>query len=298
MAMGWEKRPGGVYFYKSIRTDDGPRKMYCGIGPIGKAHAIRDRQLARQKAPARSEREYWKRLLTEGDEHWSVLWAWLRVLADAYLITSGWYRHKGERRLARRKPRTRQKRVQATPVPEGDLQAKLKALTVQANAGVAGALEQLQKCLQKHPEVSQVVDALNQQLIDFLADKIVEGKLYPSNAISEDREWDHDPVGPTTPPIERALIDAVTVVKLLLDRAQLHLEKKVVAEPKNEFWIYATRMKRVDAVVLRLRATHNLLKHVQTMRRTQEFANWLETPPAPEIPVADFASEPAAAKTG
>jgi hypothetical protein len=52
--MGWERRQrGGRYFYRSVRVNGRPRKLYLGAGPAARAYA---RQEAERRARRRSER--------------------------------------------------------------------------------------------------------------------------------------------------------------------------------------------------------------------------------------------------
>ena len=60
--MGWERRKGGRYYYRSVRVNGAVRKVYVGAGEAGAAQAERDaaeqrrRQAERQARLAEQER--------------------------------------------------------------------------------------------------------------------------------------------------------------------------------------------------------------------------------------------------
>src|SRR3569623_1458960 len=159
--MGWEMRKKNAYYYKSIRTIDGPRKMYCGRGPAGKAHAARDRINARAKAARRTEQEQVRGPLREADRLWAQIWVWLPVLGDSHMLLAGWYRH-GRWRRVKRRPRTRQTAVRPELIGLEDVNEQLRELNRHANATADGAIDALQAFLANHPEILSTLEGLIQ----------------------------------------------------------------------------------------------------------------------------------------
>src|ERR1044072_589217 len=100
--MAWERRQrGGSYYYKSVRIDGQPRKIYVGAGPEAESCA----QLAAQKR--QQEQENRERLQAE-QQHVApaeLALEELRELATlltrAVLLLGGCHEHRGQWRRRR-----------------------------------------------------------------------------------------------------------------------------------------------------------------------------------------------------
>ena len=99
--MGWEPRPGGVYYYRSKRVGGRPVREYVGTGPLAELAALLDaRERDEREAAAadwRAERERLKALYEPVTE----LCALTEALAAAALLLSGCHQHKREWRRRR-----------------------------------------------------------------------------------------------------------------------------------------------------------------------------------------------------
>jgi len=93
--MGWEHRPGGTYFYKAVRIDGLPRKLYIGKGDAAVAQA---RQHAARQQHRQAERESFladRARLALAETALDELWSLVNLLARATLLTWGYHQHHG-----------------------------------------------------------------------------------------------------------------------------------------------------------------------------------------------------------
>src|SRR5260370_31548869 len=114
--MGWEQRQrGGLDFYRSVRVNGQPRKLYVGKGPTAERQA---RLEAEKRQQRRSEREA---LLAEqvqvagADRALEDLRAMTDLLARATLILVGLHEHRGEWRRRRHDTTTQGQGREETP---------------------------------------------------------------------------------------------------------------------------------------------------------------------------------------
>jgi hypothetical protein len=102
--VGWDAKrrgPRSGYYYQSVRTSDGVRKVYFGRRTAGKLMAAAveqrraDRRLARELV--RAERENG----AEADRLAAELRAWATLLSHAWLVLTGHHRRRGQWRRKR-----------------------------------------------------------------------------------------------------------------------------------------------------------------------------------------------------
>lgn len=103
--MGWDRKKRGAkagYFYQSVRTPTGVRKVYYGRRTAGHlaAAAVEQRRQARLKA-ANTVRDE-KAATAAADRLAADLAAWVDLLSAAWLVLTGhgyrrgeWRRHRG-----------------------------------------------------------------------------------------------------------------------------------------------------------------------------------------------------------
>ena len=95
--MGWERRQrGGLYFYRSIRVNGRPRKLYLGAGPAALAYA---RQEAERRARRQSERAalYAEQVQATGaDRAFQDARTLVELLVRARLVLNGFHLHHRE----------------------------------------------------------------------------------------------------------------------------------------------------------------------------------------------------------
>jgi len=246
--MGWEKRgKNGEFYYKPARVEGKPRKIYLGSGAVGRYHALLDRQNARKLEPIRAEQTRTRHLIREGDRLWREMWSWLWPLGEAHMLLAGWYRHCGQWRKAKRRPRTRQNRVRIVTLPDtADLRAQLKVLNTRANGAEPGAIEALRAFLDAHPETATRVEELNRESFalwtGYLGEQADPGSGSESDAL----------------PLERLLIDAIRVAEWNVRHADSLIEPSVVSK-----MALSTRYLRIERADNRLRDARRLLARVQ-----------------------------------
>lgn len=96
--MGWEGRKRGPrtgYYYRSVRTEDGVRKIYFGRRTAGHlaAAAVEMQRKERQRAKASIESE--RKATIEADRLATELQSWTKILTTAWLAISGLHCHRG-----------------------------------------------------------------------------------------------------------------------------------------------------------------------------------------------------------
>ena len=137
--MGWEVRHGKQsYYYRPVRIDGQPRRVYLGAGAIGRMHALCDAVEKDTAAAAVARRLAW----AVADRALLAAIRFARTVAAARLSLAGWYCHKGTWRPARYRPRTRQHRL-LPDVPFAPLDARLRVLAVRVQAGDEDARRRL-----------------------------------------------------------------------------------------------------------------------------------------------------------
>jgi len=104
--MGWDRKrrgPASGYFYLSVRTSEGIKKIYCGRGAAGQIAAaeLRERREAGRTAVREAERAAAIGGDTDSLRLEDDLVAWVGVLSSAWLILSGHHKHHGCWRLKR-----------------------------------------------------------------------------------------------------------------------------------------------------------------------------------------------------
>ncbi|MDB5312326.1 MAG: hypothetical protein JWO38_6528 [Gemmataceae bacterium] len=263
--MGWEKRQrGGLYYYRSVRINGQPRRIYLGTGQVGRIHELLDRRERRAREAALTVREQATDQLVEADRLATEVWQWSRTIAAASLVAAGWYNHHGQWRRAAGRPRTRH--TKPGPVgpgePVDDPQAGLEATIRRAHAGDAAALAELRALPDERHEVWQAVGDMNRRANRcwraLAADRtgVDEEALSRVATCWKDRVLKADPT-----PAERALADAAEVARLVATHAEvLDADAGLPARAGR------AGVKRLAAAMRRLGATLKLLARVQAAR--------------------------------
>ena len=92
--MGWDRKARGLksgYFYHSVRTPDGVKKVYLGRGDAAQTAAALIEQRRRERQAARAE----VALTAEADRLADELYDWAKLLAAAWLTATGHRSHRG-----------------------------------------------------------------------------------------------------------------------------------------------------------------------------------------------------------
>ena len=108
--MGWEERPGGLYYYRKERVDGKVRSVYVGTGPLAEAVAQLDISHALNREADRLELQADRLRCKELDEPIAAFAEAVRTLTAATLLAAGFHRSK-------RKWSHREKTGSALPAP-------------------------------------------------------------------------------------------------------------------------------------------------------------------------------------
>ena len=96
--MGWDRKARGRksgYFYHSVRTGDGVKKLYLGRGTAGQMGAAPIEQRRRERQAARDAARTEVALTAEADRLADELYDWADLLAAAWLTVAGYHYHRG-----------------------------------------------------------------------------------------------------------------------------------------------------------------------------------------------------------
>jgi hypothetical protein len=99
--MGWEERRGGKVYYRSVRVDGRPTKVYLGKGAAAEAQAERVAQAQKQR---QAECDAWRRerdRLAGAEQHLRDLQVLAAALVRVTLHGAGFHLHRGEYRRRR-----------------------------------------------------------------------------------------------------------------------------------------------------------------------------------------------------
>lgn len=178
--MGWDRKMRGAktgYFYRSVRTPHGVRKVYFGRCSAGQ-------QAAAEMAARKADREAVRAARHEDDEADRLaadLSAWADALSTAWLVLAGFHRHRGEwRKLNQQggggmkpsqggtKPKAKRKPREGTLAWEKTLHQSptyirntIAGLAKRASGGDPQAVEHLFGWLAKHPEMRSTIRELD-----------------------------------------------------------------------------------------------------------------------------------------
>ena len=95
--MRWERRQrGGLYYYRSVRIDGQPRKVYCGTWPAAESYARLEAEQRRQRQAERDARNAELASVAAAARALAELVVLTGLLARASLIVAGMREHHGE----------------------------------------------------------------------------------------------------------------------------------------------------------------------------------------------------------
>jgi hypothetical protein len=156
--MGWQKRGGGLFFYRSVRVGGRVRTYYLGAGPVAELAAAMEqlRQIELQE-----ERQRWQATLARrraADEALAELCAATRAVAHAALMAAGYHRpYRGawrKRRAAKLGGPDMNQGNEGQSGGSADIQG-LGQLVERAQRGDMAVLPGLRRLLDERPEIWQ-----------------------------------------------------------------------------------------------------------------------------------------------
>lgn len=102
--MGWDRKTRGAkggYFYLSVRTPAGVRKVYFGRRTAGHAAAAAVEQRQQARLAARKVIREERQATADADRLAAELTVWAELLSAAWLVLTGHERRRGEWRKRR-----------------------------------------------------------------------------------------------------------------------------------------------------------------------------------------------------
>ncbi len=99
--MGWVSRGQRRYFYRSVRIDGRPRRIYLGHGAVGELHARIEVENRQRREVQRRAREAQEHRLLVAEAALDELGTQTYLVAGAMLLVAGHHEHNGEWRRVR-----------------------------------------------------------------------------------------------------------------------------------------------------------------------------------------------------
>jgi hypothetical protein len=99
--MGWEERRGGQVYYKSVRIDGRPAKVYCGKGERAEEEARQVERRRRERQEAHAAREQELAQAAAAEQHLRELRVFAGLLVRAAFLSAGFHEHRGQYRRRR-----------------------------------------------------------------------------------------------------------------------------------------------------------------------------------------------------
>jgi hypothetical protein len=96
--VSWDRKKGGPetgYYYESVRTPDGVKKVYRGRGAVGQLAASLVEGRSRARRAARDTIRAEADAVAEANRLADELLDWARLLGSAWLVATGHHNHKG-----------------------------------------------------------------------------------------------------------------------------------------------------------------------------------------------------------
>jgi len=90
--VAWERRVSRSYFYRSVRTPNGPRRIYCGSGRIGEAYARIEDVRKRERIAAKMAGFNRRAMLESAHRELQVASELMQLLVAARLLLAGFHR--------------------------------------------------------------------------------------------------------------------------------------------------------------------------------------------------------------
>src|SRR3989442_509364 len=100
--MGWERRQrGGKYYYRSVRVNGAPRKLYVGKGRAAEACAASLADRRQQRQAERDEVQAEMAQMASADATLEDSVGMTDLLMKAVLLSAGYHEHRGQWRKRR-----------------------------------------------------------------------------------------------------------------------------------------------------------------------------------------------------
>jgi hypothetical protein len=99
--MGWEQRRGGQVYYKSLRIDGRPTKVYMGKGEAAEGEALQVEQRRRECQEAREAWQSEQAEVTAAEQALQELRRLADLLVRAALLVQGYHEHRSQWRKRR-----------------------------------------------------------------------------------------------------------------------------------------------------------------------------------------------------
>jgi hypothetical protein len=270
--MAWERRRRGtLYFYQTVRVNGRPRKLYLGRGQAAEACARRHTERRRQEVAGREALLAEQTQIAPADHALAELGAFTALLVKAALLLDGYHVHRGEWRRWRHpmknknktnagktvRPRSSAGRGSLDPTA---LRKTLDGLVARANIGDRGALAELRRFLDRHPEVHQTVGDLTRLAEAAWLDLLVGDHVLAREAVQRQlAQMKADLGGAHATNLEKVLLDEIGISYLAQRQAEI-----AAAQPGGGSLAQAAfRLRRAESAQRRYLAA---LKTLVTLR--------------------------------
>lgn len=222
-AVGWERRtrgPGTGYYYQSVRTPQGTKKIDLGRGAAGleAADKLANHLLARKQAKAllRADQDNANAV----NQSTAELRTWSECLLSAWMSLSGHHNHHGEWRaiaMPKPKPRVGSRAWEESLVNDPTYARNtIIDLAKRAETGDARAIENLWGWLERFPGMRTLVrglDDLSTQVLRAWVDRLVGADALRRKAVEDEvATMRAELLGPASSVAERTLATTVVVV--------------------------------------------------------------------------------------
>ena len=253
--MGWDST--GRYYYRSVWTAAGPRRVYIGGGLIGKLAAMQDGEERAQRAGLDAQRRQERAEDAATDKAIDAQYGRLRGAVWALLLAAGWYQHKREWR------RMDMKKLVQRYAEEAILPAKDKAARTGGGAKLATKTDAAPDNELRDARAVSGLMVAEQMVLSYCkgqpeAQAIIRQEL---RTLCRDLGLDG------APPVERELIAHVAECWVWLKLAQLTLNR--ISSAEHTFKEGQYREERVTQAQRRYLRAFNLLAKLRHLGPVQ-----------------------------
>jgi len=99
--MGWERRGGGMYYYRKRRQGDRVVSEYVGSGPLAELASALDELTREEQSLQRERMQQEREAIRAVDAHVEDACTVIRLLTYSALLVAGYHTHRGQWRKRR-----------------------------------------------------------------------------------------------------------------------------------------------------------------------------------------------------
>jgi len=99
--MGWERRGGGIYYYRKRREGDRVVSEYVGSGPLAELASTLDELTREKQSLQREQMQREREAIRAVDAHVQDVCTVIRAFTYGALLEAGYHTHRGQWRKKR-----------------------------------------------------------------------------------------------------------------------------------------------------------------------------------------------------